>query len=59
MALSAMSEASPSPIVPSLALTRNQIRGFWASWGGWTLGEMDSLVYALVLVLSPREPLRS
>ena len=33
-------------------LTRNQIRGFWASWGGWTLDGMDSFVYALVLVPS-------
>jgi len=31
-------------------LTRNQVRGFWASWGGWTLDGMDSVVYALVLV---------
>lgn len=31
-------------------LTRNQIRGFWASWGGWTLDGMDSVIYALVLV---------
>jgi MFS family permease len=37
------------------ALTRNQIRGFWASWGGWTLDGMDSFVYALVLVPSLRE----
>ena len=31
-------------------LTRNQIRGFWAAWGGWTLDGMDSFLYALVLV---------
>jgi MFS family permease len=37
------------------ALTRNQIRGFWASWGGWTLDGMDSVIYALVLVPSLRE----
>ena len=30
-------------------LTRNQIRGFWAAWGGWTLDGMDSFLYALVL----------
>jgi MFS family permease len=35
-------------------LTRNQIRGFWASWGGWTLDGMDSFIYALVLVPSLR-----
>ena len=30
-------------------LTRNQIRGFWAAWGGWALDGMDSFIYALVL----------
>ena len=51
-------EASRGPVpVPALSpsLTRNQIRGFWASWGGWTLDGMDSFVYALVLVPSLRE----
>ncbi|HEX4546405.1 MAG TPA: MFS transporter [Candidatus Acidoferrum sp.] len=37
------------------SLTRNQIRGFWASWGGWTLDGMDSFIYALVLVPSLRD----
>jgi hypothetical protein len=61
MPRSAMNEASPptpGPVpVPALSpsLTRNQIRGFWASWGGWTLDGMDSFVYALVLVPSLRE----
>src|SRR6204780_886928 len=41
--------------VMSSPLTRNQIRGFWASWGGWALDGMDSFVYALVLVPSLRE----
>ncbi|HVI07557.1 MAG TPA: MFS transporter [Candidatus Binatia bacterium] len=50
-----MNEASqPGPVaVPpptKTSLTRNQIRGFWASWGGWTLDGMDSVIYALVLV---------
>jgi MFS family permease len=36
-------------------ITRNQIRGFWASWGGWTLDGMDSFIYALVLVPSLRD----
>ncbi len=31
------------------SLTRNQVRGFWAAWGGWTLDGMDSFLYALVL----------
>ena len=36
-------------------LTGNQIRGFWASWGGWALDGMDSFIYALVLVPALRE----
>lgn len=40
---------------PSQALTRNQLRGFWAAWGGWALDGMDSFIYALVLVPSLRE----
>jgi MFS family permease len=30
-------------------LTPNQIRGFWAAWGGWALDGMDSFIYSLVL----------
>jgi len=30
-------------------LTTNQMRGFWAAWGGWALDGMDSFIYALVL----------
>src|SRR5258708_16576699 len=41
--------------VRTTQLTRNQIRGFWASWGGWTLDGMDSFIYALVLVPSLRD----
>ncbi len=41
--------------VRTTPLTRNQIRGFWASWGGWALDGMDSFIYALVLVPSLRE----
>jgi MFS family permease len=44
--------AQPGRATP---LTRNQVRGFWASWGGWTLDGMDSFIYALVLVPSLRE----
>ncbi len=36
-------EASRTP------LTANQIKGFWAAWGGWALDGMDSFIYALVL----------
>jgi MFS family permease len=31
-------------------LTRNQIKSFWAAWGGWTMDGMDSFIYSLVLV---------
>jgi MFS family permease len=34
----------------STKLTANQIKGFWAAWGGWTLDGMDAFIYALVLV---------
>src|SRR6266576_5106792 len=30
-------------------LNCQQILGFWASWSGWTLDGMDSVIYALVL----------
>jgi MFS family permease len=40
---------------PSAALTHNQVRGFWAAWGGWALDGMDSFIYALVLVPSLRD----
>ncbi|MGD1211463.1 MAG: MFS transporter [Candidatus Acidiferrales bacterium] len=46
------------PFTPSTAtvrLTPNQVRGFWASWGGWALDGMDSFIYALVLVPALRE----
>src|SRR5438477_6822087 len=46
------SNAQSALVVPR---TRNQIRGFWASWGGWALDGMDSFIYALVLVPSLRE----
>src|SRR5712664_1234551 len=36
-------------------LNHNQIRGFWAAWGGWALDGMDSFIYALVLVPSLRD----
>ena len=31
-------------------LNTNQIKGFWAAWGGWCLDGMDAFIYALVLV---------
>src|ERR1700719_3672054 len=51
-------EANRLTAVPPLrggSLTRNQIRGFWAAWGGWALDGMDSFIYALVLVPSLRD----
>jgi len=45
-------QAQPAKATP---LTRNQLRGFWASRGGWTLDEMDSHFYSLVVVPSLRE----
>jgi MFS family permease len=45
-------QTQPIQVTP---LTRNQVRGFWASWGGWALDGMDSFIYALVLVPSLRE----
>src|SRR5208282_3890572 len=55
MSASLAHEVNPPNSVPPSTLTRNQIRGFWASWGGWTLDGMDSVVYALVLVPALRE----
>jgi MFS family permease len=51
----ARNRTNPSSATSSTSLSRNQIRGFWASWGGWTLDGMDSFIYALVLVPSLRE----
>ncbi|HEU5236491.1 MAG TPA: MFS transporter [Pyrinomonadaceae bacterium] len=36
-------------------LTKNQLRGFFAAWGGWVLDGMDSFIYALVMVPALRE----
>ena len=35
---------------PRSRLDSNQIRGFWAAWGGWALDGMDAAIYAVVLV---------
>jgi MFS family permease len=39
-------------------LTRNQVRGFWAAWGGWALDGMDAFLYALVMVPALRDLLQ-
>ena len=36
-------------------LNRNQVRSFWAAWGGWTMDGMDSFIYSLVLVPALRD----
>src|ERR1041385_7170559 len=36
--------------VRSTPLNSNQIKGFWAAWGGWCLDGMDAFIYSLVLV---------
>ena len=41
--------------MPPGRLTPNQVRGFWAAWGGWALDGMDSFIYALVLVPAMRD----
>src|ERR1700694_1571362 len=55
MATIGVSHASPAPT----ALTQNQIRGFWAAWGGWALDGMDSFIFSLVLVPALTELLPS
>src|SRR4029079_16894574 len=40
-------------------LTRSQVRGFWAAWGGWALDGMDSFIYALVLTPAITELLKA
>jgi MFS family permease len=45
----------PKEVEAKSRLTPNQLRGFWASWGGWALDGMDSFIYALVLVPALRE----
>jgi MFS family permease len=44
--------ASPTSIAAKSKpkLTSNQIRSFWAAWGGWSMDGMDSFIYSLVLV---------
>ena len=50
-----VAELPSNPKSTLVPLTQNQIRGFWASWGGWALDGMDSFIYALVLLPSLRE----
>lgn len=50
-----MPSVSPAVARQRSSLTPNQIRGFWAAWGGWTLDGMDSFIYALVMVNALRD----
>lgn len=45
-----MSQTVAMPTATRSKLNSNQIKGFWAAWGGWTLDGMDAFIYALVLV---------
>ncbi len=45
-----MQTAVLAPARTKPPLTRNQVRSFWAAWGGWTMDGMDSFIYSLVLV---------
>jgi MFS family permease len=45
----------PSQRTESPQLTGNQVRSFWAAWGGWTMDGMDSFIYSLVLVPALQE----
>ena len=45
-----MAVAAAPAVRTSTKLNQNQIKGFWAAWGGWALDGMDSFIYALVLV---------
>src|SRR5215212_10347750 len=49
MATAAIASATRTP------LNSNQIKGFWAAWGGWCLDGMDAFIYSLVLVPALRE----
>ena len=42
--------ASVAPVPTRTKLNSNQIKGFWAAWGGWCLDGMDAFIYSLVLV---------
>jgi len=44
-----MAQAGASVAATKTRLNSNQIKGFWAAWGGWTLDGMDAFIYALVL----------
>src|SRR6476620_2225822 len=50
MAATPATAAVASTPVTRTKLNSNQIKGFWAAWGGWCLDGMDAFIYSLVLV---------
>ena len=50
-----MADIATAPLKTKPRLNSNQIRSFWAAWGGWTMDGMDSFIYSLVLVPALRE----
>jgi len=54
-----MAQAGATAVATRTTLNANQIKGFWAAWGGWTLDGMDAFIYALVLVPALTELLPS
>jgi MFS family permease len=46
----ALTASAATHVKTKTKLNTNQIKGFWAAWGGWTLDGMDAFIYALVLV---------
>ncbi len=50
-----MAQVRETSVQRRTLLTQNQLRGFWAAWGGWTLDGMDSFIYALVMVPALQE----
>src|SRR5580765_9109005 len=46
----AVTASARTHVTRKTKLNANQIKGFWAAWGGWTLDGMDAFIYALVLV---------
>ena len=42
--------ATTARVTPAIRtpLNANQIKGFWAAWGGWCLDGMDAFIYSLL-----------
>jgi MFS family permease len=55
MTVSGVASREAVQVARKTKLNQNQIRGFWAAWGGWALDGMDASIYAIVLVPALRE----